>query len=436
MFQLHQVLPEACNGAYYTNNSGGQGALGMRGGSTLVMNFNPPINAIAFVTDGWGSGQQQGDVEIITITSPQEISATEITACGAYATSQIDQNTVNLSGAIINNVRSSGVTAISPVSGNISQLTFLVSPPNDELAGVLVDFYVCPGPTTTTTSTSSTSTTTSTTTVAPNCLVFDYPSSEITWSLFYDSNLNPSITQSSLLVDPAPVGPDINTTSETSWTGISTPVYVQFNIGGVVYDAWYNWEAGAHGAVNVSYGFFRTNDPQLTNTSNFQFSSIDKDGQNLESVLQNFNSATDSFFVEWGSCAPTTTTTTTVAPTTTTTSTTQVPNIKLDWELTTSTAVDSVRAEIIRNGISSGTLGPINAALSPLTGTILCNAGDDIDVTIQTEKTGTYAFTNKATLDASIILNDSSTETDVKTSTVSFVKSAATEDIIMQGNIK
>ena len=130
-----------------------------------------------------------------------------------------------------------------------------------------------------------------------------------------------------------------------------------------------------------------------------------------------------------------TTTTTTVAPTTTTT-TTQVPTVKLAWELTTSTAVDSVRAEIIRNGISSGTLGPINSGLSPLDGLILCNAGDAIDVIIQTEKTGTTSFTNRVALDTTIILNDSSTETDVKISTVSFVKSAATEDIIMQGNIK
>lgn len=418
---------EACNGAYYTNNSGGQGALGMRGGSTLVMNFNPPINAIAFVTDGWGSGQQQGDVEIITITSPQEIAATEITACGSYITSQIDQNTVNLSGTIINDVRSRGVTAISPVSGNISELKLRVSPPNDELLGVLVDFYVCPGPATTTTTTSSTSTTTSTTTVAPNCLLFDNPSSDITWSAFYDSNINPSITQSSLLINPAPVGPDINTTSETLWSGISTPVYVQFNIGGTVYDAWYNWETGAVGAVNVSYGFFRTNDTLLANTSDFQFSSIDKDGQNLESVLQNFNATTDSFFVEWGSCAPTTTTTTTVAPTTTTTTTTQVPTIKLNWDLSNGGQPTLVTATIYRNGISSGTLTANSSGL------ILCNPGDDIQVDVQTSKSGTYSFTNRVTLDTTIILNDTSIETNSKSSTVSFVKSADTEDLSILG---
>jgi hypothetical protein len=421
---------EVCNGAYQTNQSGGQGALGMKGGSTLVMNFNPPINAIAFISGGYGSIEQPGDVEILSITSPQEIAATEITACGTYITSQIDQNTVNLSGTIpasSSSVTSSGVTAISPVSGNISQLKLVLSPPANELAGVVLDFYVCPGPTTTTTSTSSTSTTTSTTTVAPNCLLYNNPSQDITWSVFYDDNINPSITQSSLLIDPAPVGPDINTTGETLWSGISTPVYVEFNIGGITYDAWYNYETGALGAVNVSYGFFRTNDSQLITTSNFQFSSIDKDGQNLESVLQNFNPSTDSFFVEWGSCAPTTTTTTTVTPTTTTTTTTEVPNVKLNWDLSNGGQPNNVIATISRNGISSGTLTANDSGL------ILCNPGDDIEITIQTAKTGIYAFTNRATLDGTVILNDTSIETNSKLSTVSFVKSAATEDLDMKG---
>ena len=421
---------EVCNGAYQTNQSGGQGALGMKGGATLVMYFNPPINAIAFISGGYGSFEQPGDVEILSITSPQEIAATEITACGTYITSQIDQNTVNLSGSIpssSSSVTSSGVTAISPVSGNISELKLVVSPPANELDGVVLDFYVCPGPTTTTTSTSSTSTTTSTTTVAPNCLLYNNPSQDITWSLFYDDNINPSITQSSLLINPAPVGPDINTTGETLWSGISTPVYVEFNIGGITYDAWYNYENGAIGAVNVSYGFFRTNDTQLVNTSDFQFSSIDKDGQNLESVLQNFNPSTDSFFVEWGSCAPTTTTTTTVAPTTTTTTTTEVPNVKLNWDLSNGGQPINVIATISRNGISSGPLTSNDSGL------ILCNPGDDIEITIETLRTGTYEFTNRATLDGTIILNDTSIETDSKLSTVSFVKSAATEELDMKG---
>ena len=144
---------EICNGAYMTNQSGGQGNIGMKGGSTLVMNFNPPINAIAFVSGAYGSFRKPGNVEILSITSPQEIAATEITACGPYITSQIDQNTVNLSGTVTGLTTSSGVTAISPVSGNISELTLVLSPPADELAGIVLDFYVCPGPTTTTTTT-------------------------------------------------------------------------------------------------------------------------------------------------------------------------------------------------------------------------------------------------------------------------------------------
>jgi len=422
---------EVCNGAYQTNQSGGQGALGMKGGSILVMNFNPPINAIAFVSGGYGSVQKPGDVEILSITSPQEIAATEITECGTYITSQIDQTTVNLSGTIpasSSPVTSSGVTAISPVSGNISELKLVLSPPADELAGIVLDFYVCPGPTTTTTSTSSTSTTTSTTTVASNCLLYNNPSQDITWSIFYDNDFSSLVTQSSLFINPVPTGPDINTTGETFWSGLSSSsIYVQFNIGGTIYDAWYKYETGPIGAVNVSYGFLRTNDTQLVNTREFQFSVIDKDGQNLESVLQNFNSSTDSFFVEWGSCAPTTTTTTTVAPTTTTTTTTEVPIVKLNWDLSNSGQPITVRATISRNGISSGTL------IANDSGVILCNAGDDIEITVQTEKTGTYAFTNRATLDGTIILNDTSVETDSKLSTVSFVKSAATEELDMTG---
>jgi len=420
---------ELCNGAYQTNQSGGQGALGMKGGSILKMYFNPPINAIAFVSGGYGSFSKPGDVEILSIASPQEIAATEITACGAYITSQVDQNTINLSGAVINTTTSSGVTAVSPVSGNISELKLVVSPPLDILAGIVLDFYVCPGPTTTTTSTSSTSTTTSTTTVAPNCLLYNNSSQDITYTLWYDSDFSPIVSQNSLYIDPAPTGPDINTTGETFWTAISTPVYVQFNIGGTIYDAWYNYETGAMGAVNVSYGSFRTNDTQLINTSNFQFSSIDKDGQNLDSILQNFDASTDSFFVEWGSCAPTTTTTsTTVAPTTTTT-TTAVPIVKLNWDLSNSGQPITVTATISRNGISSGTLTANDSGL------VLCNTGDDIEITVRTEKTGTYAFTNRAILDGAIILNDTSIETDSKLSTVSFVKSAATEELDMTGSV-
>lgn len=121
-----------------------------------------------------------------------------------------------------------------------------------------------------------------------------------------------------------------------------------------------------------------------------------------------------------------TTTTTTVAPTTTTT-TTQVPTIKLNWDLSNSGQPTVVRATIYRNGISSGTLTANSSGL------ILCNPGDDIQVDVQTEKSGTYSFTNRVALDTTIILNDTSTETDSKSSTVSFVKSADTEELFITG---
>jgi hypothetical protein len=66
-------------------------------------------------------------------------------------------------------------------------------------------------------------------------------------------------------------------------------------------------------------------------------------------------------------------------------------------------------------------------------GSVFCNAGDDIEITIQTEKTGTYQFANRAVLDGTIILNDASIETDSKLSTVNFVKSAVTEELDMTG---
>ncbi len=135
------------------------------------------------------------------------------------------------------------------------------------------------------------------------------------------------------------------------------------------------------------------------------------------------------------SSSSTTTTSTSTSTSTTTTTTTATPNVKLNWDLITQTAVDGVSAEITRNGISSGTLGPITSATSPLQGLVLCNPGDNIVVTLTTEKAGTYAFTNRATLDTTIILNETSSETGSKTSTVSFVKSADTEDLDIIGNV-
>ena len=171
---------EVCNGAYVTAQSGGQGTLSMRGGSTIVMDFNPPINAIAFVTQGYGSSQNPSAQETVVITSTDVIVATELTACGDYATTQISQNEINLTGSqALYPTYSAGVTAISPISGGISQLQITINPPADELAGIGFDFYVCPGSspitttttstssTTTTTTSSSTSTTTSTTTLVP-----------------------------------------------------------------------------------------------------------------------------------------------------------------------------------------------------------------------------------------------------------------------------
>ena len=318
-------------------------------------------------------------------------------------------------------------------------------------------------PTTTTTSTSSTSTTTSTTTVAPTttttttvvstttttttvtptttttttlaplvgCLEFDYLTL-VTNSNWYTDPPSPvGPTTPSLYAAVAfGTGPTTNTTSYTNWSQVPNTTYdVVFNIGGVDYTAVYQFVNVGTGAVTVPYGKFSSNGDILSSTYVFQFSKIDANGNDLSSILSTFDHTNgDGYKVTaYGDCTtPTTTTTTTVAPTTTTT-TTAVPNVKLNWDLSNGGQPIIVRATISRNGISSGTLTANDSGL------VLCNPGDDIEITVQTEKTGTYAFTNRAILDGTIILNDTSIETDIKLSTVSFVKSAGTEELDMTG---
>ena len=341
-----------CNGAYITAQSGGQGALGMRGGSTIVMDFNPPINAIAFVTQGYGSFQNPSAQETVVITSTDVIVATELTACGDYATTQISQNEINLTGSqALYPTYSKGVTAISPISGGISQLQITINPPADELAGISFDFYVCPGSspitttttstsstttstssTTTTTTSSSTSTTTSTTTLVPTtttttttlaplvgCLEFDYLTL-VTGSTWYTDPPSPvGPTTPSLYARVAfNTGPTTNTTSYANWSEVPNTTYdVVFNIGGVDYTAVYQFINVGSGAVTVPYGKFSTNGNVLSNMYVFQFSKIDANGNDLSSILSTFDHTTgDGYKVTaYGDCTtPTTTTTTTTLP--------------------------------------------------------------------------------------------------------------------------
>ena len=273
---------EVCNGAYVTSQSGGQGTLSMRGGSTVVMDFNPPINAIAFVTQGYGSSKDPSATETVVITSTDVIVATELTACGDYATTQISQNEINLTGsqALYPNY-SAGVTAISPISGGISQLRITINPPADALAGIGFDFYVCPGSspitttttstsstttstssTTTTTTSSSTSTTTSTTTIVPtttttttvaptttttttiaacvDCIPSDVTIGTQTWS---KCNLN---VDTYLNGDPIPEVTDPNT-----WIGLTTGAW-----------CYYSNDSANEPTYGKLYNWFAVNDPR------------------------------------------------------------------------------------------------------------------------------------------------------------------------------
>ena len=387
---------EVCNGAYVTAQSGGQGTLSMRGGSTIVMDFNPPINAIAFVTQGYGSSQNPSAQETVVITSTDVIVATELTACGDYATTQISQNEINLTGSqALYPTYSAGVTAISPISGGISQLQITINPPADELAGIGFDFYVCPGSspitttttstssTTTTTTSSSTSTTTSTTTLVPTttttttvtpttttttttlaplvgCLEFDYLTL-VTSSLWYTDPPYPvGVNTPSLGVGvPFNTGATTNTTSYTNWSQVPNTNYdVVFNIGGVDYTAVYQFNATAAGAVTVPYGKFNTNISDLAAMSTFQFSKIDANGNDLSSILSTFDHTTgDGIKVTaYGDCTtPTTTTTTTVAPTTTTTTTLPVflcSNPLLTVSLPDGVVGDPLNGSVVYDGLN------------------------------------------------------------------------------------
>ena len=234
---------EICNGAYLTAQSGGQGTLSMRGGSTIVMDFNPPINAIAFVTQGYGSSQNPSAQETVVITSTDVIVATELTACGDYATTQISQNEINLTGSqALYPTYSSGVTAISPISGGISQLQITINPPADELAGISFDFYVCPGssPITTTTTSTSSTTTTTTTAACVDCIPGDVTIGTQTWS---KCNLN---VDTYLNGDPIP-----EVTDPSAWVGLTTGAW-----------CYYSNDSANEPTYGKLYNWFAVNDPR------------------------------------------------------------------------------------------------------------------------------------------------------------------------------
>lgn len=157
---------EVCDG--YFANRGGNGTsslfrlmgIGTNNG-VLTMQFNPPINSVAFVSGGWGFNTNLGETEVVSIESLTPIIGEQMMSCcdtpgvdPTYETIQVNANQVNIQG--VQNVPcfQSGATIITAESGGIEEL--VVSMVNG-LAGITLDFYVCPGtaPTTTTTTSSS-----------------------------------------------------------------------------------------------------------------------------------------------------------------------------------------------------------------------------------------------------------------------------------------
>jgi hypothetical protein len=156
---------EVCDG--YFANRGGNGTSSLfrlqgigRNNGVLTMQFNPPINSVAFVSGAWGFNTNLGETEVVSIESLTPITGEQMMSCSdpgvdpTYETIQVNANQVNIQG--VQNVPSSqsGATIITAESGGIEEL--VVSMVNG-LAGITLDFYVCPGtaPTTTTTTSSS-----------------------------------------------------------------------------------------------------------------------------------------------------------------------------------------------------------------------------------------------------------------------------------------
>lgn len=159
-------LFEVCDG-YFMNrsNTGTSSLFSLEGIGTnngvLTMQFNPPINSVALVSGAWGYATNLGETEVVSIESLTPIIGEQMMSCCSdpgvdptYETIQVNANQVNIQGGQNVPSRQSGATIITAESGGIEEL--VISMVNG-LAGITLDFYVCPGtaPTTTTTTSSS-----------------------------------------------------------------------------------------------------------------------------------------------------------------------------------------------------------------------------------------------------------------------------------------
>jgi len=156
---------ELCDG-YFINrtNTSTRASMSLKVNGVLTMQFNPPINSIAFASASWGFNRDQlGEMEVVSIESLTPITGEQMMSCNntlgvdsTYETIQVNANQVNIQG--VQNVPTNhrGATIITAESGGIEELV-LTNISRTNVRGVIIDFYVCAGtaPTTTTTTSSS-----------------------------------------------------------------------------------------------------------------------------------------------------------------------------------------------------------------------------------------------------------------------------------------
>jgi len=210
------------------------------------------------------------------------------------------------------------------------------------------------------------------------------------------------------------------------------------------------------GTLNLTAGQVVTATMTNTKTGTFNFGNkITKDGvlyqpqDNCEPCVNELiTSLSSSYtmgsanttFVFQGDINPPTTTTTTSSSTTTTTTT--AADLKLDWELLTTTPadIDTVSVEILADNVVVDT-GSITSASNPFGGSPLIQSGANVVVNVTNAKSGNNVFENVARIGLNVnppqtvVLNDQGSATGSLVSTFSFIMAVSTTYLDITGNV-